>query len=317
MSADQQARLIQWDHGVAQYDLMYGGQPECASGYVITGAVPTLIETGTSGAFENTLAALQALAIAPQDVQYVIVTHIHLDHAGGAGRLLQALPNAKLVVHPRGARHMIDPTKLIASAREVYGDSFEQLFDPIVPVPQERVILAEDGMTLALDGRTLTLLDTPGHARHHVAIYDDLSRGIFSGDTIGLTFPALNQLGARFYCPTSSPTQFDPAALKATLTRCAALQPEVIYFTHYGRHEGALAIIEQNLQWIDTYVQLGQVHYDRQEGWSSIARAMRQAFYEQLQQQGIGPEQPELATLEFDLELNAKGLACFLDRQRD
>lgn len=315
MSAANGVDLFRLGHDVVQYDLMYDGEVGRASGYVIGGAVPTLVETGPGSSVACTLAALDVLQIARAAVQYVIVTHIHLDHAGGVGLLLQSLPQAKVVVHPRGARHLIDPVKLIASAREVYGTAFTRLFDPIVPVPAERVIEASDGMTLMLEERKLTLFDTPGHARHHIIVFDERSRGIFSGDAIGLTYPAVNALGQGLFFPTSSPTQFEPEAMKATLRRMADLAPEVIYFTHYGCYDQAVAIIERNYRWVDAYVELAQRHYDRATGWTSIADPMRQMFYDELRRYGVDVGHPALAVLEGDLELNAKGLAYMMEHR--
>ena len=174
--------------------------------------------------------------LARERVRYVIPTHVHLDHAGGAGLLMRALPNAKLVVHPRGARHLIDPGKLIAGASAVYGaDAVQRMYGEIAPVPEARVIVADDGLRLPDGDGALEFIDSPGHARHHFCVWDAASRGFFTGDSFGLSYREFDTAAGPFVMPTTTPVQFEPEAWRQTLARLLAYAPQWMYLTHYGR----------------------------------------------------------------------------------
>lgn len=193
------------------------------------------VECNTSLAVPRLLAALEARGLAREAVDLVFVTHVHLDHAGGAGALLQALPLAKLVVHPAGAKHMIDPGRLIAGATAVYGpERMAALYGEILPVPAERVVAPEDGQVLELAGRPLHALHTPGHAWHHLAVHDPTHQAVFTGDVFGLAYRALATPQGPFLFPTTAPTQFDHDAMLASIARVEALAPRWLMLTHYG-----------------------------------------------------------------------------------
>ena len=172
----------------------------------------------------------------------MIVTHVHLDHAAGAGALLARLPAARLVVHPRGARHMIDPSKLLAGAAEVYGgmEAIRALYGDVLPAPADRVIEAPEGTLVDLGGRTLRILDTPGHARHHFVVHDAATRGFFTGDTFGISYREFDDADGPFMYPTTTPVQFDPPALRSSVERMLAERPERMYLTHFGMIEGRI-----------------------------------------------------------------------------
>ena len=177
------------------------------------------VETNTNHALPKLLSALEAEGLDPEAVEYVIITHVHLDHAGGASALMQACPNATLLAHPRAAPHVIDPAKLVKSAKAVYGErEFSEMYGDIRPVPEARVRSMADGETLAFGERTLTFLHTRGHANHHFCVLDTGSNGIFTGDSFGLVYPGLQQ-GGLFAIPSTSPTDFDAAAAKQSLDR--------------------------------------------------------------------------------------------------
>ena len=203
------------------------------------------IDTGTAHTVPLLLAVLAELGHGPADVDYVIPTHVHLDHAGGAGLLLQHCPTAKLAIHPNGAPHMIDPARLTAGATAVYGAAeFAAAFGGLVPVPEERVLVLEDGATLDLGGRVLNFLDTPGHANHHGCIHDPLTRACFTGDTFGIAYRELyTPTGPYLFAPTT-PVAFDPDAWQLSLDRLMALEPQAMYLTHYGRLDGPAALVE-------------------------------------------------------------------------
>jgi glyoxylase-like metal-dependent hydrolase (beta-lactamase superfamily II) len=193
------------------------------------------VDTGTAHSVPTLLGLIHALGLTPAAVDYVIPTHVHLDHAGGAGALMAECPNARLLIHPKGAAHMIDPAKLTAGAMEVYGEAaFARDFGQLTPVPEDRVLVAEDGTEIDLGGRTLTFFDTPGHANHHGCLLDGRTRGLFTGDTFGISYRDFDTpAGAYLFAPTT-PVAFDPDAWLATLERLMGLSPEVAYLAHYG-----------------------------------------------------------------------------------
>lgn len=163
---------------------------------------------------------MEQLGFSLAQVKYIIVTHIHLDHAGGAGLLVKECPHAKVVVHPKGKRHLINPKKLAAGARAIYGESFSELFDPIVPIAEERLLIKEDGDTLQIGPNcSLEFLDTPGHAKHHFSIYDPISNGMFTGDTVGIRYQQLINEGVGLFLPSTSPNQFSPHDMKSSIER--------------------------------------------------------------------------------------------------
>ena len=204
---------LQYMDGVTLIDAYYI-RPELAAIFLIVenGRV-AVIETGCNASLPLVLAELERQNIPLDHVDYVIPTHVHLDHAGGAGSMMRAFPNARLVVHPRGARHMIDPSKLVEGATAVYGpEQMRLLYGEILPVDANRVIEATDNLVLHLADRPLLFLDVPGHARHHMAIVDEKSSHIFTGDSFGMTVPALDGEQGRFVYLTTTPVQFDPDA---------------------------------------------------------------------------------------------------------
>jgi len=194
------------------------------------------IDTGTHRSAPNFLETLAALEIEPGCVEYILLTHIHLDHAGGAGRLAAALPRARVAVHPRGAAHLVDPSRLLTATKAVYGDDvFAAEFGDSLPIPSARILALEDGQRIRLGARTLEFIYTPGHALHHVCIVDRDRGEVFSGDTFGISYREFDTVAGEFIFPTTSPAQFDPDQLHASVTRIAAIDPRVVYLTHYGR----------------------------------------------------------------------------------
>ena len=250
---------IDLDHGISTIDTGYCRPGFDASHLIVAQGQAALVDVGTSHSVPHILQVLQDKGIARRDVRYVMVTHVHLDHAGGAGALLQHLPEAQLVAHPRGAPHMIDPGKLIAGATAVYGEArFRSLYGDIVPVASERVITATDNFELSLNGRSLLFVDTPGHARHHYCVWDPASRGIFSGDTFGLSYREFDTQHGPFIFPTTTPVQFDPDALHASIKRLLSFNPERMYLTHYGRVEDVPRLAVQLHRLIDVFVALAR-----------------------------------------------------------
>jgi glyoxylase-like metal-dependent hydrolase (beta-lactamase superfamily II) len=292
-------------------------RPGLAACYLIESAgEAALIDTGTAPMAPRLLALLTHKGIRPEQVKYVIPTHVHLDHAGASGQLMQQLPRARLVVHPRGARHLIDPTKLIAGATAVYGEAkFKALYGELLPVPAQRVLEAVDGLILELGQRHLHCLDTPGHARHHICLYDDLSRGIFTGDTFGLSYREFDTPQGPFILPTTTPVQFDPAAWHSSLERLLMLQPLSLYLTHFGRIGEAHKRAAELHRGLDDFVAIAERAGTPPE-LSELQQELLEWAVDKLAQHGcrLGNERIR-QLLEMDLELNAQGLEIWLSRQ--
>lgn len=275
-----------------------------------------VVDTGTNASAPQVLAALAAAGVAPEQVLWVILTHIHLDHAGGAGSLMCAFPNAKLVVHPRGVRHMIDPAKLWEGTSAVYGaERAFALYGRLAPIEAERIVEANEGLELDLAGRRLRVLETPGHARHHICIWDELARAFFTGDVFGLSYRELDVEGRAFVFPTTTPTQFDPEALHASIDRLLTFRPDAMYLTHYSRVTEVERLAADLHRLIDTQVAVAQAA--RGEGVArhvEILAGLEQIVREEAERQGwCLPEDEIFDLLRTDLELNAQGLGVWLD----
>lgn len=225
--------------------------PGRACSYLIqAGDEAAFVDNNTRFSVPNMMQALEQEGLKPEQVRYVIVTHVHLDHSGGTAELAKQCPNATVLCHTNAAPHIINPEKLIAGARMVYGDKFDGLYGEIEAVGAERVIAQADGDTVALGDRTLTFYDTPGHARHHVSIHDSQTNTLFTGDAFGLMYPQL-QGGAKSYMNyVSAPPTFEPAKAKATIQRILAMAPDHIGLTHFGfctDHEQGAEMLIRNI----------------------------------------------------------------------
>ena len=304
-----------YDFGITCIDTLYGGTGHTACYLVVHNDRAAFIDTGTGNSVPRLLEVLKVKGVQTSAVKYVIPTHVHLDHAGGAGALMSELPNASLVIHPRGARHMVDPGALVASATTVYGEGqFKQKFGEVVPVDEGRVIVAEDDATLTLAGRTLTFLDTPGHARHHFCVYDKTSEGVFSGDTFGLSYRRLDNGGA-FILPTTTPVQFDPDAWQQSLTRILDYKPKNIYLTHFGRVTEIMRLSGELRDDIDRYAEIARDHANVEDRKEKICTALEEYLKERLAEKFSPTEMgTRVAFLRPDLELNAAGLDVWLSR---
>lgn len=294
-------------------------RPEMAASFIMSeGGRAAFVEAGTARSTSGLLRALEYLEISPEQVDYVIVTHVHLDHAGGAGRLMRHLPEARLVVHPRGARHMIDPSRLIKGATAVYGEAeFQRQFGTLEPVPEERVIVADDGDSLELAGRWLEFLDSPGHAKHHFCVWDPQTRGFFTGDTFGLSYREFDTDQGVFIFPTTTPIDFDPEAMHASIERMLALDPECLYLTHYGRVDEPASLAPAMHRRIDAIADIARRHANAgEERYDRIYREMEQYLLDELAGHGVKlPDDEQKRLLAMDLQLNAQGLVVWLDRQ--
>lgn len=287
-----------------------------ASYLLIDSGRGAFIDTGPNAAVPRLLAALEATGLRPADVDWVIATHVHLDHAGGAGLLMQQLPQARLVVHPRGARHLIDPGKLVEGARAVYGaEAVARAYGEVVGVSEDRVLTTHDGMTLAWVSRPLLFIDTPGHARHHHCIWDEGSRGFFTGDTFGLSYREFDTARGPWLLPTSTPVQFEPNALRESVRRLLAFDPQWMYLTHFGPVGHAQALGTQLLEQIEEMVELGHTLRRAPQRHEAIKEGLVRLYLRRVRAHGCDmPEARVLELLAMDIELNAQGLGIWLDR---
>ena len=243
-------------HDIHCLDAFYIRENFAAFYLVREGDEVAIVETGTCHSVTNLQETMAALRISAAQIKYIIPTHIHLDHAGGAGTMMEMFPQAKLIIHPRGARHMIDPRKLIEGSIAVYGEKqFHELYGEIKPIEESRVQIASDLDCFYLQQRELLFIDTPGHARHHFCIYDARSNGIFSGDTFGSAYPPLKSV-TRGLIPTTTPVHFDPVALPLSIDRLLSYKPDWMYLTHYGELADPASHGESLKRWIMQFVEI-------------------------------------------------------------
>lgn len=297
-------------------------RPQMAACYVMAheGEL-AIIETGTKDTVPLIFDFLAREGLSKSAIKYVMPTHVHLDHAGGAGLLMQALPHAQLVVHPQGARHMIDPSKLQAGATAVYGKTiFEKTYGDLLPIDPSQILIIEDGQTLSLGGRVLTFLDTPGHARHHYCIYDALSEGFFTGDTFGLAYQELTSEKGPFIFPTTTPVQFDPDALKASISRLLSYDPKRMFLTHYGMVEQPQGLGERLIKLVDEFVRISETVKQQvpQAQWlQKLNKEILTLLMADLAQHGTALSANEYAqVIAGDVLLNAQGLNVWLSRHQ-
>jgi glyoxylase-like metal-dependent hydrolase (beta-lactamase superfamily II) len=300
------------------------GQAGRTGTYVILEDQITLVETCASPSIPYIMEGLKALQIHPEDIKYIIVTHIHLDHAGGAGLLLEKCPNAKLIVHPKGSRHLMNPSRLIEGAKAVYGEQFEKLYHPVVPVPENRIIIKNDGDTLEIGKHCmLTFYDTPGHANHHFSIYDSVSKGIFTGDTIGVFYHQLLKYGVELYLPSTSPNQFRPDEMIRSAKKIAGLQIDAVYFGHFGMSKNFSEVINQLEYWLPLFIQIGDEGINEvpngtlAEQAKLIAQKLTNLVLQFLQSKHIPKEDPVFDIINLDLQVCAMGIADYFQRQKN
>jgi glyoxylase-like metal-dependent hydrolase (beta-lactamase superfamily II) len=289
-----------------------------ASHLIVEGGRAAFVDVATTFSVPRLLAALEGRGLSPADVDHVIVTHVHLDHAGGAGELLRHLPTAKLVVHPRGARHMIDPSALVEGASAVFGeDVVRETYGEVAPVAPSRILEAPDGLLLELNGRLLHFLDTPGHARHHVCIWDEVSRSFFTGDTFGLAYPELATDRGSFIMPTTTPVQFDPEALKVSVDRMLEKDPSAMLLTHYSRVTDVERLAGELMTQVGSLVEMAHAADGRPDRATHLRAALGEYFLDRAVAHGCGQPREELREfLAHDVELNAQGLEVWLDKAR-
>ena len=284
--------------------------------YVIDEEELTIVETGPSPSVKYVKQGLEKLGFSLDEVKYIIVTHIHLDHAGGVGLLLKDCPNATVVVHERGARHLAAPERLIAGAKAVYGDKFQQLFDPIIAVPEERLLIKREGETLSISPNcTLLFLDTPGHANHHFSIYDPVSNGIFTGDTVGIRYEQLISEGFHLFLPSTSPNQFNPDTMREAMARMQKMGLDFIYFGHFGMTDKPQEVYEQVIHWLAIFMEEGETAFAKSQSHDELAERLLINIREHLRKKGVADDHDVYFLIELDVQVSSMGIIDYLSKR--
>jgi glyoxylase-like metal-dependent hydrolase (beta-lactamase superfamily II) len=309
--------------GIYKIETHYLYQEGIASCYLLEdNGELAFVETNTNYAVPYLLEAVAQLGFTPEDVKYVIITHIHLDHAGGTGLLMSLLPFAKLVVHARGRKHMSNPEKLIEGVKAVYGEEkYKELYGDILPVPAERIHAVNGKDTLRLGERDLDFIDSPGHARHHMFVYDHKTRSIFSGDAFGISYPRFAYDHFRLYFPSTSPVQFDPDSSLDTYQKIVDINPSRVLLTHCGSIEDIAAAHTQLKEWIHFSTEIAGKRYDEglreKELYKTLYHDIVSRFDRVIHDgRGSGLTQEDKDFLFLDSDLNAQGLALYIDKKR-
>jgi glyoxylase-like metal-dependent hydrolase (beta-lactamase superfamily II) len=310
------ATLTRHPDGITAVDTEYIRPGLAAAHLIVQDGRAAFVDVGTNHSVPYLLAALDELGVARDAVDFVLLTHVHLDHAGGAGKLIQALPRARAIVHPRGAPHLAQPGKLIAASIAVYGEAiYRELYGELVPVAPERMLQMHDGQTVELAGRELTLINTPGHALHHYCIVDRAYANVFTGDTFGISYRALDTAAGAFIVPTTTPTQFDPDQLIGSIERLLQFQPRAAYLMHYSRVTGLPRLAESLQMQIRAIADIARCHSTDPDRGTAIKAEMRALWVTLARAHGITPAEQKVDTvLDKDLELNTQGLIAWLAR---
>lgn len=304
-------------HGIAAVDTGYVKPELDASHLIVRDRRAAFVDCGTSHSVPHLLEALERSNIPAESVDYLFLTHIHLDHAGGAGALIQHLPNAVVIVHPRGARHLAEPDQLIAGTREVYGDkAFVELYGEVLAVPAERIRIVEDGERVMLSDSAFDVLHTPGHALHHYCLFDRVANSLFTGDTFGISYRAFDTRNGAFIFPATTPTHFDPEQAHASIDRLLALNVDAAYLTHYSRVTELERLAEDLHSDLVAFVEIARRCADSDDRLGDMRKMMKAYLGARLDEHGVRDDKVlRDAWLDMDVRLNAQGLSVWLDRQ--
>ncbi len=309
--------LRDFDHGITAIDTDYVRPLLDASHLLVRGGRAAFVDVGVNHSVPRVLSALQAKNLDPGDVDYVFLTHVHLDHAGGASELLKHLPNAKALVHPRGAAHLANPDKLIAGTKLVYGEQkFAELYGEIAPILAQRIVEVPDYARFKLNGSELLCIHTPGHALHHYCILDRDSHNMFTGDSFGISYRIFDTDKGAFIFPATTPTHFDPQQAHASLDRIMGFEPQACFLTHYSRVTDVQRLANDMHAHLDRFVDIARDCANRgEQRCACIRSSMYRYLVQRVRAHGCTLDQKTVDTwLEMDVELNAQGLAVWQDR---
>jgi hydroxyacylglutathione hydrolase len=307
--------------GIHTVDSILGGRPgRSAIHLVVDHGRVAVIDAASNASVPHILTVLARMGIRPDVVDWVILTHLHLDHAGGAGSLMCALPGARLVIHPRGARHMANPARLWEQAASLYGaEQTFRLYGRLTPVDECRITPSRDGMELPLGERVLRVFDAPGHAPHHIVVWDERARAFLTGDAFGVSYREFDVDGRAFAFPTFPPGHFDPGDMIRAIDAMLAREPEAMYLSHYGRVTGVERLAADLFRLIHAQVAIARAA--RGDGVArhvEILAGLEQLLREECARQRWAlDEEDSLALLRTHLGVNAQGLGMWLDRVRE
>jgi glyoxylase-like metal-dependent hydrolase (beta-lactamase superfamily II) len=294
--------------GVLQIDTLLGGWERMTAGYLIEGPEPVLIETGSQSSVPALLQALKDHGLSPDDLAGVAVTHIHLDHAGGVGDVAKAFPQATVYVHEKGARHLVDPSRLIDSAARVYGPLLDDLYGRLEPTPKDRLQVLRDGDQVRVGpNRSLVTVDSPGHAKHHLALHDSESGILFAGDAVGVRLP-----DAGILRPATPPSDFDLDQAITSLRKFRARQPAGVALAHYGLLPDPLEMLEEAEMILRRWAEVAEAAWREDR---DIVDALEKAFGDDLK--GTDPVDREKLDTLNGIHSNAAGLRRWLETRHD
>ena len=310
------AQVTTLNDGIFAVDTEYSRPMQDASHLVVEGERAAFVDTGTNDSVPLLLDALRQRGLDVADVDFIFLTHVHLDHAGGAGLLMQHLPNARCVIHPRGAPHMIDPARLIKGTEGVYGvERTREMYGELRPIDEQRVEVASDDGWIDFNGRPMQTLFTEGHARHHYCLNDPTSRGVFTGDSFGISYRELDTANGEFIYPTSTPASFDPVEAHKAVDRIMACEPERLYLTHYSRVGDLSRLAADMHAGIDAFAEMALAQREADDRGAAIETAMRDYLSDRLVAHGFkGDSDAIRAVIDIDVVLNAAGLVSWLER---
>ena len=302
--------------GIYAIDTHYLRAGLASSHLLVDSGVAAYVDTGTNSSVPDLLRGLEALGLERSAVRYVFLTHIHLDHAGGAGLLMQALPEARCVVHPRGSRHMIDPAKLMAGTRAVYGDEVTaKLYGEIVPIDAGRVVVPDDEAWFDVGKRRLQVLYTEGHARHHYCLYDETSESVFTGDSFGLSYRSLDTANGPFVFPSTTPVHFDPDAAHEAIDRITGKAPRQLYLTHYSRVDDIERLAKDMHESIDAFSAIALECRDAEDRQAAMRERLFDYLAGRIEAHGFDGDREAIGRIvNDDVALNAQGLDVWLSR---
>ena len=303
-------------NGVYTIDTGFERESFDASYLIVDDGQAAFVDVGTNYSAPRLIKTLSELNLTTEHVRYIILTHIHLDHAGGAGKMMSLCSKAQLIVHPRGVRHMIEPSALRSGAVAVYGeDAVQASYGTLLPIDATLITEAAEGSEIYLGKRVLKCLDTPGHAKHHIAIWDPVSKGVFTGDTFGLSYREFDTDKGGYVMPTTTPIQFDPVALKDSVERIAALQPDCIFPTHFSRVNHVEKLKLLFLKQLEEMVALAISLKNDSQRHAKLKNGLLDIYEKHLKEHGCHLSKSEIGNfLNIDLELNAQGISVWLDK---
>ena len=309
--------LMSFGEGIFAVDSEYIRKEFAAIHFVVEKNEVAIIDTGTNYSVDNVLNALKTLNLGILSVKWIFLTHIHLDHAGGAGKLMRIFLNARIAVHSRGVRHMIDPKKLWDAVVHVYGlEKAVSQYGAIVPISENKIVEVGEGDTLFLGSRAFEFWNAPGHANHHVFIRDTKSKSIFTGDTFGISYRQLDTAQGAFAFISSTPSQFNPDAAQHSIRRIMESDASMVFLTHYSQLTNIQYAGNCLLTSISDYVKIAEVNSNKEEVEESIKKSLTELLFLRAKTHGVTLSEKELINvLHFDIKLNASGLVAWLNRK--